>query len=276
MRLKFPAFTPINLKGDDSPNQVTTLLHWQITPNESQPRKDFEAKALRELADSIQHCGILQPIIVKKTTDDKYQIIAGERRWRAAKLANLLKIPVLIKDETEENSSIITLVENVQREDLNAIELAEGLQQLYETHDLSHEKIGQMIGKNRATVTNFLRLLILPEEIRNLLRNKKLELGHARSLLTLPIEQQLVLAQKIVDQDLSVRETEKLVQNIKKPTSPVTTSVPYEKEVHSWTEKLKQSLSTQVSIKISEHGKGNVSIHFESPEEIEWLIKKLG
>ena len=273
--MKFPAFTPINLKEDNSPSQLTTLFHWQIVPNENQPRKNFEEKALEELSSSIKQCGILQPLIVRKLNNDQYQLIAGERRWRAAKLINLLEIPVVIKLEDEQDCSVIAIIENVQREDLNSIELAEGLQKLYVEHQLSHEKIGQMIGKSRATVTNFLRLLSLPEPIRCLLRDKEIEIGHARSLLTLPVEEQILLAQKIVNQKLSVRETEKLVQNIKSIAPTKKASSVFEEEVYSWTEKLTQCLSTKVSVKINDNGEGNVTIHFGSPDEIDWLINKL-
>ena len=275
MKIKFPAFAPINLKEDVLPSQVTTLFHWQIIPNDNQPRKNFETTALEELANSIKQCGILQPLIVKKQGADKFQIIAGERRWRAAKLINLLEIPVIVKNESEENNSVVALVENVQREDLNPIELAEGLQELYEKYSLSHEKIGQMIGKNRATITNFLRLLALPETIRSLLRNKEIEIGHARPLLTLPIEQQLHLVEKIISQKLSVRETEKLVQNIKSMDSSIKKPSVYKDQVYSWTEKLTRSLSTKVSIKMTDNGEGNVTIHFGSPDEVEWLVNKL-
>lgn len=275
MKLKFPAFTPINLKEGISAPHEMTLFHWQIIPNENQPRKTFKTEALEELAMSIKQCGILQPLIVKKISNDKFQIIAGERRWRAAKLINLLEIPVIIKTSDNEQSSIITLIENVQREDLNPIELAEGLHELYEKHDLSHEKIGEMIGKNRATVTNFLRLLSLPEKIRALLREKEIEIGHARCLLTLPEPLQLNLVDKIISEHLSVRQTEKLVKNTKNNQQSEKVHSIYENQVNLWTEKLGRSLSTKVSINMTEQGEGRVTIHFGSPDEIEWLVNKL-
>lgn len=278
MKVKFPAFSPINLKEEtEEVNKLmNTLFHWKIVPKHDQPRKKFDEHALEELAASIKQCGILQPIVVRKIEQDKFQIIAGERRWRAAKLINLLEIPVIVKSDNAENLSVMTLVENIQRENLNPIELAEGLQELYEKYSLSHEKIGQMIGKNRATVTNFLRLLTLPEEILELLRNKEIEIGHARALLTLPIEQQLLLARKIVSQKLSARETERLVQSIKNE-APVANQATcdFEDKVHTWASKLTRSLSTKVSIKMANSGEGKVTIHVGSPDEVEWLINKL-
>lgn len=270
--MKFRAFEPINLKEEDNIGLKEISLS-QIFPNTDQPRKNFDVITLQELSASIKQYGVLQPIIVKAVTKDLYQIIAGERRWRASKLAELNTIPAIVKKNSPQENSAISLIENIQRDQLNPIELAESFQELNESHQMSHEAIAQMLGKSRATVTNLLRLLSLAPTVRKLLIGSKLEMGHARALLTLPAEKQIILAQKIVEKQLSVRDTEKLVQQLKSQRGEK--SIPYADEVDQWVKKMSQALSSKVSVKINERGEGRVVIHFGSPEEMDWLAEQV-
>jgi ParB family chromosome partitioning protein len=272
--MKFPAFEPIDLKNGAHIFEVEEILLTNISPDPNQPRKTFDPMALEELASSIKQHGIIQPIIVKQLDTENYQIIAGERRWRAAKAAGLTAIPVIIKRDNEEQKNLaISLIENIQREELNPIELAESFRKLNRNFDLSHEEIATMIGKSRTTVTNLLRLLNLSKEVQKLLEEGLLEMGHARALLVLDPEQQVKLAQEIIINKLTVRDVERIVQlgrqdKIKKAS-------PYEKEVSNWVNKLSSSVSAKVSVNINERGEGKVVIHFTSPAEIDWLVDRL-
>ena len=271
--MKFPAFEPIDFQSDIDVFSVHELLLDHVFPDSNQPRKKFLDSSLEELAASIKQHGIIQPIIVEMIEDDKYQIIAGERRWRASKLAGLAAIPAItINNNTQENLAI-SLIENIQREELNPIELAQAFFQLSTKHSLSHESIAAMVGKSRATVTNLLRLLNLSQYVKDLLIHNKLEMGHARSLLTLPADQQAIMAKKIVEKNLSVREVEKLVQQSKKPREKKIP--PYAEEVNIWVKKLSERLSSKVAVNINEKGEGRVLIHFSSPEEVNWLVEQI-
>ncbi len=271
--MKFPAFEPIDLKNNVAAFSVEEIYLSKISPDPNQPRKNFDEIALEELASSIKQHGVIQPIIVRQLDVEHYQIIAGECRWRASQIAGLTVIPSIIqkKNEVQENVAI-SLIENIQREELNPIELAESFYKLNKNHELSHEAIATMIGKSRATVTNLLRLLNLSNEVRALLIEGQLEMGHARALLTLAPEQQTALAQKIVEKRLTVRDAERLVQLSKRP-SKVKKSTPYASEVDSWEKKLSRSLSSKVAVNINEKGEGKVVIHFSSPEEVDWLVE---
>lgn len=272
--MKFKAFEPINLKEVDEKLKVVDLPLSKIVPNHNQPRKHFDKESLEELALSLKQHGVIQPIIVKNLPKvDKYQIIAGERRWRASKLINLNVIPAIIKTSSEEENIAISLIENIQREQLNPIELAETFFLLNSVHDLSHETIAEMVGKNRTTITNIMRLMGLSRYVKDLLIEGKLEMGHARTLLTLPLEDQDVLAQKIVEKNLTVREAEKLSQASKTPLKKDENS--FELEVNNWVNKLTKRLSSEVKVKINEKGQGTVSIQFYSPEEVDWLVNKI-
>lgn len=271
--MKFPAFSPINLKNDTEVLGVIQLPLTQIIPDENQPRKNFDEQALNELAVSITLHGVIQPIIVRKLTEDKYQIVAGERRWRAAHLAKCQAIPAIVQQYNCQENRAISLIENIQREELNPIELAEAFHQLNTDYNLSHEAIAAMVGKNRATVTNLLRLLNLSQDIRQLLVEGQLEMGHARALLTLPCEQQVELANRIIEKKLTVREAEKLVQ-FRKSTRKKQ-KYPHNIELDDLTKKLSNSLSLKVSANINERGEGKIMIHFTSLAEVDWMIDQL-
>lgn len=270
--MRFPAFDAINLKQSIDTLLVDNLRLEHIVPDENQPRKKFHEDLLQELASSIKQYGVIQPIIVRQIGIEKYQIIAGERRCRASQLAGLEMIPAIVKTDKIKDDVAISLIENIQRKELNPVELAEAFYQLNNIHGLSHESIGIMVGKSRATITNLLRLLNLSTEIRNLLIDGKLEMGHARPLLTLPLEQQSIFAYKIIEKNLTVRDAEKIVQVFK---APLKKNKFYDNEISVWVEKLSDIFSSKVTININEKGKGILAIHFSSPEEIDRLIEKL-
>lgn len=271
--MKFPAFEPIDLKNNVDSVSVEELLLSQVYPNPDQPRKHFQEFVLKELADSIKQYGVIQPIIVSKVDSNHYQIIAGERRWRASNLAGLTVIPAIIQTNNTEKNVAISLIENIQREELNPIELAQAFEKLSHEHGLSHEAIASMLGKSRTTVTNLLRLLNLTVEVRDLLVVGKLDMGHARALLMLPSDQQIILARKIIEDNLTVRSAEKLVQLKKNPKKQKTSR--YDDQVQDWVADLSKALSANVEININSRGEGRVVIHFQSPGEVDTLVDNL-
>lgn len=271
--MKFPAFEPINLKNKIDAFSVEEIFLTKISPDPNQPRKNFDEIALEELASSIKQHGVIQPIIVKQIDVEHYQIIAGERRWRASQIAELTVIPSIIQKNSEEQENVaISLIENIQREELNPIELAESFYQLSKNYGLSHEAIATMVGKSRTTVTNLLRLLNLSKDVRDLVIEGQLEMGHARALLALPWEQQTALAQRIIKKSLTVRDAERLVYMSKYPRERKEMQMPYAREADTWSEKLSRSLSSKVSVVIDEKEHVKVVIHFTSPDKVEWLV----
>ena len=246
----------------------------EIRPNTFQPRKDFDEEAINELAASIQEKGIIQPIVVRKNMN-AYEIIAGERRWRAAQRVGLTKIPVIIKDVSDREVLELALVENLQREDLNPIEEATAYGQLIEDFGLTHEEISKKIGKERSTITNQLRLLKLPEEVREALIKGEITAGHARVLLGLesPNKMKEVL-EAIRKEKLSVRKTEKLVQKLLAGKQTAIKSHDIDPYIKHLTDELKKALGTQVKI-IDKGGEGRIEIEYYSKDELERLIEIL-
>jgi ParB family chromosome partitioning protein len=246
----------------------------EISPNTFQPRKDFDEEAINELAASIQEKGIIQPIVVRKNMN-AYEIIAGERRWRAAQRVGLTKIPVIIKDVSDREVLELALVENLQREDLNPIEEATAYEQLIEDFGLTHEEISRRIGKERSTITNQLRLLKLPEEVREALIKGEITAGHARALLGLesPNKMKEVL-EAIIKDKLSVRKTEKLVQKLSEDKKTAIKSHDIDPYIKQLTDELKKGLGTQVKI-IDKGGEGRIEIEYYSKDELERLIEIL-
>jgi len=246
----------------------------EIKPNAFQPRRDFDEQAIEELAKSIQENGILQPLIVRKT-EGHYEIIAGERRWRAAQRAGLTKVPAIIKDVSDREALELALVENLQREDLNPIEEATAYEQLIEDFGLTHEEISKRIGKERSTITNQLRLLKLPDEIKQALIAGEITAGHARAILGIQSGAKAKEILEAIKKDrLSVRKTEKLVQKIsthKEKTVRFDNSDFY---INYITDELKKALGTQVKI-IDKEGKGKIEIEYYSKIELERLIEIL-
>ena len=197
----------------ESNNATVTLPISEIEPNREQPRKVFDEKALEDLAKSIEQNGIIQPLLVRPLSDGSYQLVAGERRWRAARKAGLHEVPVTIREMTDEEASVFALIENLQREDLNPVEEAEGIKSLIETYGFTQEEAAERVGKSRVAVTNTLRLLKLPESVLNLLGEGKLTAGHSRALLSLDDEKEMLrIAEAAISQELSVRQVEKMVK----------------------------------------------------------------
>lgn len=246
----------------------------KVEPNRDQPRKNFDEDKLQELADSIRTHGILDPLLVVKR-DDYYMIVGGERRWRAANIVGLKELPVIVKDLTDKEIVEISLIENIQREDLNPIEEAQTYKKLLEEYGMKQDEIAERVSKNRTTITNSIRLLKLCDKVQQMLIDDKISTGHARALIGVEdAEQQLILAEKVFDEKLSVREIEKLVKNLGK-----TKDQPDKKKqqisyiYQEYEGKLKDFLSTKVSIASKENGSGKIEIEFFSHEEIDRIME---
>lgn len=248
----------------------------KVEPNREQPRKNFDEDALQELADSIKQFGLLQPILVQDRKD-YYEIIAGERRWRAAKLAGLKEVPVIIRNYTEQEIVEISLIENIQREDLNPIEEAQAYKRLLTEFHLKQDEVAERVSKSRAAVTNSIRLLKLNEEVQRMVVDEMISTGHARALLAVENpEEQYNLAQRIFDEKLSVRDVEKLVKNLHKPTKSKkvddkTMQVIYQ----DIEEKLKQKLGRKVTVTSKGEGSGKIEIEFYNHEDLDRLLDVL-
>lgn len=267
---------PMDLTKDSA--GITHLKIDQIRPNKNQPRTAFSEKSLNELAQSINEQGLLQPILVRKLDGENYEIVAGERRWRACQLAKLERVPVIIKNLSNEEVLVIALIENIQREDLNPIDQALALKKLKDDLNISQEEIAKKVGKSRAQIANLLRLLQLPEDVQHLLKENKLSAGHARALLALESKEEMIaLANEIISKGMSVRETEKIVQN-KKITRKTKRKVTFDKELANF---LAQQFQNKISPKIKVNLKGNrekgtISLKYNSQNDLELLLNKLG
>ena len=244
-----------------------------IDPNPDQPRTVFQPGAIEELSQSIKEDGVIQPILLKPT-GSRFMVVVGERRWRASKLAGLSEIPAVIRDVSEEKILEIALVENIQREDLNPIEIASALQRLANEFQLSHQELAQRTGKDRTTVTNLLRLLRLPRDVQELVGDKKISMGHARALLSLPKEdQQRAVAERIVRRGLSVRQVEQLVKQMQEPVEPVVKPA-VDPNVAAAIARLEECLGAPV--RLVERGKtGRIEISYGSPAELDRLYAVL-
>lgn len=247
-----------------------------ITENPHQPRTRFDPEELKELADSIQEHGIIQPLVLTRGEDDHYTLIAGERRLKAARLAGLDSVPIIIRDASDQDRLELALIENVQRTDLDPLETAAAYQQLSQEFGLSHEEIGQRVGKSRTTVTNTLRLLDLPPDVQNALREGKITSGHARALLALPsTASQAAALQTILNKDLNVRQTEALVKKLKgQKSEPKPHKPSLAPEIKSLQDKLQSSLGTKVRLAMNDQGKGTITIHYYSSEELNSLLDR--
>lgn len=247
----------------------------EVVPNADQPRKEFDEDALTELSESIRQFGVLQPLLVQKK-GKYYEIIAGERRWRAAKMAGLKKVPVVIKEFTPQEIVEISLIENIQREDLNPIEEALAYRRLIEEFHLKQDEVAERVSKSRAAVTNSMRLLKLDERVQKMLVDEMISTGHARAILGLEDpEIQYTAAQKVFDEKLSVRETEKLVKQLLNPKQPVQKTINSQEEAvyQQLEEKLKGIVGTKVSIQRSKGNKGKIEIEYYSQDELERIIE---
>lgn len=261
--------------GKDAETMVKITM---VEPNREQPRKNFDEDALLELSESIKQFGLLQPILVqdRKTY---YEIIAGERRWRAAKMAGLKEVPVIIRDLTEQEIVEISLIENIQREDLNPIEEALAYKKLLTEFNLKQDEVAERVSKSRTAVTNSMRLLKLCDEVQQMIIDDMISTGHARALITIEdAEQQYMIAQKIFDEKLSVREVEKLVKDLNKPAKVkkvVQTDKSLEIIYQDMEEKMKQALGTKVAIASKGGGSGKIEIEFYNHDDLEKITDKL-
>jgi ParB family chromosome partitioning protein len=255
----------------------------QLRPGKYQPRTRMDEGSLYELAESIKSQGVMQPILVRPVSPSGYEIIAGERRFRAAKLAGLDEVPVLVKDVPDESAAVMALIENIQREDLNPLEEAQGLQRLVQEFKLTHEQAAQAVGRSRSAATNLLRLLNLAPQVQQMLMAGDLDMGHARALLPLEAAEQILSANEIVAKKLSVREAEKLVTRAQSPgrQKPLL-RVKQEKsrDVLRIEEQLADALTAKVEIRVQKRGKrgeqGEVAIAFASLDELNGLLERLG
>ena len=268
-----------NKESKDGKATETIVKITQVEPNREQPRKNFDEDALQELADSIKQFGLLQPILVQDRKTH-YEIIAGERRWRAAKLAGLKEVPVIIRDYTDQEIVEISLIENIQREDLNPIEEAQAYKRLLTEFNLKQDEVAERVSKSRTAVTNSMRLLKLCDEVQQMIIDDMLSTGHARALISIEDpEQQYMIAQKIFDEKLSVREVEKLVKDLNKPEKPKKESNKEDKSLdiiyEAIEEKLKQSLGTKVEISSKGNGAGKVEIEFYNHDDLDRIIELL-
>lgn len=240
-----------------------------------QPRRDIQQEALQELADSIKAQGVMQPIVVRPVGDQRYEIIAGERRWRACQLAGLHTIPAVIRDVNDEAAIAMALIENIQREDLNPVEEAMSLKRLQDEFELTHQEVADAVGKSRTAVSNILRLLNLTPEVRTMLERGDLEMGHARCLLTLPEDQQRTLARQIVARGLSVRQAEALVRsNQAAAPSPEETEKP-NGDIERLQEGLSEHIGVPVSVQHSAKGAGKLVLKYNSLDELDGILNHL-
>ncbi|MCB1553520.1 MAG: ParB/RepB/Spo0J family partition protein [Xanthomonadales bacterium] len=258
--------------------RLTTLPIEKLQPGRYQPRTQMEQGPLQELADSIRAQGLIQPIVVRPIGRDRHEIIAGERRWRAAQLAELRDVPVVVREVDDHAALAMALIENIQREDLNPLEEAVALHRLIDEFSLTHQQAADAVGRSRASVSNLLRLLELPESIRRMVERRSLEMGHARALLTLPVAQAEALARRGIDEGWSVREMERhvqaLQQGVAKPAAKSGTGKA-DPDVAALERELSEKLGAAVSIQTGRGGKGKLAIAFHSLDELDGILQRL-
>ena len=272
-----PQKEKVKEKDRDAFREILELDIKKIKPNEYQPRRIFKDNALNELVASIRENGIIQPVIVRKASDTSYELIAGERRWRAAKMAGLTNIPAIIKDAAPVKALELALIENIQREDLNPLETAEAFQRLIQDFNLTHDDLSKRVGKDRATVSNYLRILKLPADIKRFIAEGSLSIGHAKALLQIENQQvQIDIARKIIHSGLSVREAEKLSKKVASlGASPSKLKPAKDPQIASLEEKLIQSLGTKVRLIHKANKRGRIEIDYYSLEELDRLLEIL-
>lgn len=265
----------LSSSSDDLDNPVKLIELNKLFSGKTQPRKSFNDQSLESLSESIRSSGIMQPIVVRKTEfDDKYEIIAGERRWRAAGIANLKKVPVIVRKVDDKKSLVLSLIENIQREDLNAVEEAEAINKLITNYNLSHQQASTSLGKSRSAITNALRLLTLDKKIHDYIINKSLEMGHARALIGFDKDKQIKLAKKIIAENLSVREVESIVKG-RVSKSKNTKKILKDPNIGALEEKLSSKLGMQVKISHNQKNQnGRLEIKYHGLDELDHLITK--
>jgi ParB family chromosome partitioning protein len=247
-----------------------------LQPGKYQPRIDMSQESLEELADSIRAQGLVQPIVVRPVSEDKYEIVAGERRWRASRIAGLVEVPVIVRDVSDRSAIAMALIENIQRENLNPMEEANALFRLREEFELTHQQAAEAVGKSRTAVTNLLRLRNLNDDVKRLVENCDLEMGHARALLALEGDIQSDVASQVVEKGLSVREAEQLIRRLQTPKKPAQQQSQSDlEEIHQIEQNINQKLDSTCSIKHNASGKGRLVISYRNVEELKKLIKRI-
>ncbi|MBV1914656.1 MAG: ParB/RepB/Spo0J family partition protein [Pseudomonadales bacterium] len=273
--LSTPTPAQLETRIDENDGELRHLPIEFMQRGKYQPRKDMNAEALEELAESIKVQGLMQPIIVRAVGSDRYEIIAGERRWRACQLAGMETMPVLIREISDQSAIAMALIENIQREDLNPMEEAVALSRLQEEFELTHQEVAQAVGKSRTTVTNLLRLITLTDRVKTMLEHGDLEMGHARSLISLPEQQQVEAANQIVDKGLSVRQAEALVRKLiaaQENTDDASSNIENNPDIEALQEKLSNQLGANVLLKCNARGKGKMVISYNSLDELDGIL----
>lgn len=264
------------LAGDseeDDKDRLQSLQLSQLQPGKYQPRTHMDQESLAELAESIKSQGIMQPILARALISGNYEIIAGERRWRAARLAGLTEVPVLVRVVADEAALAMSLIENIQRENLNPLEEATGIQRLINEFDMTHQLAAEAVGRSRSAVSNLLRLLNLASPVQELLMHNQLDMGHARALLSLPNAGQITAANEIVGKGLSVREAERLVQRQQRPD--VKPKAKPDRDILRLQEDLAEKLGAVVTLKAQKKGRGKLIINYDSLEQLDGIIGRL-
>ena len=256
--------------------ELAQLAVGSLKPGKYQPRTRMDEASLAELAESIKARGVIQPIVVRPTGPEQYEILAGERRWRAARLAGLQQVPAVVRDVPDEAALGIGLIENIQREDLNPLEEANGLKRLIDEFKLTHEQVATAIGRSRAGVTNLLRLLELAPAVQAMVQDGAIDMGHARALLALSRQRQVEVAQRVAEEGLSVRETERLVQDSMRAPPTARTKAPgLDADGRRLQEEIAESLGATVHLKPRAHGRGSLVIEYASLDQLQGLVKRL-
>lgn len=267
------------LAGDDSSDSnadaLTTLKVGQLQPGKYQPRTHMDQESLASLAESIKAQGIMQPILVRSVAEDQYEIIAGERRWRASQLAGLTEVPVLIRDIPDEAALAMALIENIQRENLNPLEEAQGIKRLIDEFSMTHQLAAEAVGRSRASVTNLLRLLNLLPTVQNMLMQGEIDMGHARALLSLEGAKQVMAAEQVAAQQLSVREAEQLVKRLSAEVKKPVKKVAEDRDVLRLQENLAEQLGAAVQIQTGRGGAGTLKIRYANLDQLDDIIAKL-
>lgn len=264
---------PLDLGETKAKEELRRLPLDQIRRGKYQPRLDMNPEALEELADSIRAQGIIQPVVVRPTDDNAFELIAGERRWRAAQMAGLDEIPAVVRDVPDQAAVAMALIENIQRENLNPIEEANALQRLIHEFGMTHQEASQAVGRSRTSVTNLLRLLTLDEKVRRFVENGDLEMGHARALIGLEGELQRKAAQVVIQQGLSARETERLARRMQEaPSFKRSKEAPLDPDIHRLQEELAERLGAVVRFQHTSSGGGKLLIHYHSIDELDGIL----
>ncbi|MFV1921997.1 MAG: ParB/RepB/Spo0J family partition protein [Methylotenera sp.] len=261
--------------AENDSNGLRMLPVRQLKPGKYQPRSYMDDEALRTLADSIKSQGIMQPILVRELALEQYEIIAGERRWRASQIAGLEEVPVLIREIEDESALKMALIENIQRENLNPLEEAQGIKRLIDEFAMTHEKAANAVGRSRVAVSNLLRLLTLANGVQNLLMENKLDMGHARALIGLDAAEQIMLANKVVHEHLSVREVESLVKNKAEAAKTKTQKASINPDIAALQNTLSETLGAGVSIAAKSNGSGTLKINYSNLDQLDEIIKKI-